>query len=187
MPREINLLPESIIKLRRQESVKRAAQLISILVLIIAVGVSLFLIVRGYSLGSDLVQTNKTIDARKKEIDSLRSIEDKNIIVKQKLESLNIVLNDNPYYKNTITAIVQTLPPGISLSQVKVNETNTLEISGQASGSAALKNLIVKLTENEETRKIFPKVTLKSAGLNLQDKNYLFSFTLKVVPEKTEI
>lgn len=184
---QINLLPDLVIKKRREAEIKRYARL----ALTAWLGVLVFAVIS--TVGYQIFQ-NVTLEAAKKEhaeLDSRVNSPDNVAFRKEALAvqaSLNAVkdlFNNQRRLSVAISRVSELTPKGVRLSEVNIGEEGQLTVTGTAGSYAEAGKMVVALRNSKDKAKdgqpYFEKVVL--TGANQANAAVAFSITANYVSE----
>lgn len=160
-------------RLRRQNqkvvSMSVLALAIYLAIMVPIVGYRLFLSQRLKSIASDKAETLQTLT-------SLKSVEERYLLLENKLSLSDQVLAERPDSKETLTTVIGLIPEGVVVTSLDFGADNVLTMSGDANEVFAFGELIRSL-EGSVEQGLYPKVVLES--LNRDDEGlYRFSVEL---------
>lgn len=182
MPREINLLPEEIIKGKKKESLRRWAQAISLVVLISAIVTVAAAVIYRITLDTQIKDLDNEINTKRNTVSSKQKLENQTVIVSEKLNSIGKIREEDPKYLQTIQLLQSLMPQGVTMKGFKINEIYSFTTSATASSSGALEEFINNLNSQDSKNK-FNRVVLKSIQGNSKDKKYDFNLELSFTPK----
>lgn len=184
MPREINLLPEEVVKVKKQESLRRWAQALSFFIMISVIVATAATVIYRIALDAQVKGLDDEINTKRDTINKSRELENEIVIVKEKLSSIEKIREEDPKYLQTIQLLQSLMPQGVTMKGFKINEGYSFTTSATASSSAALEEFITNMNSQDSKDK-FNRAVLKSVQGSSKDKKYDFSLELNFAPKNS--
>lgn len=178
MKKEINFLAGQRADLEKKAKISRIAKVASFITLI-----AYFLIVGTvfsywFFLNNQIENTSSEINLKKNKIEDLKNIESLQVLLKQRLSSLNkFFKNDKKPDFISFISYFEDVPQGVKIKGFVAANTGELTVSGESLNVVVLGEFLDKFKE-DETNYLFSNITLSTLDRQ-KNGSYIFVISLE--------
>lgn len=183
MPSDINLIPSEVVKersLKKTHSRLLIGSIVFIGLIVIVAAVVIFLQTRSVS---KLNATKSRIQTKRDEIESLKEVERKASALTAKLDYVDHLLSSKIYYSRVMNELDLRSKTGITLTQVDVDATYEVIISGLSTSTTNLQTYIDGLVKGPDN--LFTNA--KVLEVNIKEGSGLAVFKVSVEVDRADL
>lgn len=164
--KEINLLPQKLLVKKRKGFFQKVIRLTSIFLIIIFGLLSVAVFSYAKTLEGKNNKIQEEISAEEEAIKKIGFVEDKIWLLQSRIESLDKILEERPYYSLIIKYLKRAVPPGITLTSLSTIAENKISVFGTVKNYNSLAKFLKAITTLEGAGKLFTQADLVSAILD---------------------
>ncbi len=185
MPIDINLLPQAQLSEERRLKLKKRVEIGSVVFLGACLLIIAGIFVYWRILTSQYNQIQEQVKAAEVKVNDYQSQEGLQRIFKLKITAIDKILKDRPSFVKDFAILRDILPAGVYFSDLTLESSGKLNLSGAARNSSELNTFLTSLTDPSKGGQYFTDVTLSSV-VGGKDGSYKFSMTLAMKKDVTK-
>lgn len=174
---EINLLPEEERKQVAAKKLRRRLTIYSVAAIVICAVIAVVVFSFWTMLTREEKQLTESITGFEKQIENLQNVETLARVLKSKLLAIITTSKQATDFDKILTNITQTIPSGVTLSDLTISEQNQIKFSGSAISSSEFSNLVLALLRSNVGKANFSSVSVESVT---RDDKGLYKFAIAV-------
>ena len=175
----INLLKKSAIETKDVTDKSRKAVTYSIVILIFFALINLAIFIYRWNQNQLIGKLNNQIIDKENQISSLKNIEIKYYLIKEKASFLTNMAKDKLDIPVILSFFNQIENLGVKLEAISF-QPGKIDIGGTTPDSETLSNALILIIENDQGKNLFKSVSLNGLSLNKDGK---FRFDLNLTPQ----
>ena len=180
MQREINLIPDNLVKKKEKSVLVGISFKVLVVLLFVAFVVFVVSFYLQYKLNNSLKDLNATLTQKKESVRALEKIEQKNSELSQKLSIAGGLLKLQDHYSIFLEEITKVTPTTVVIDDLNFTTSGTVVVSGSANSYGSLGDFIGNISKATTIKdSIFMEVSLSEVSLKKETGKIGFSSILK--------
>ena len=180
MAESINLLPQEVRVLERNNRYVKYSRIIGVVSLVISAVFSATMVYLTISSGVNLSNLTKEQAEVNADLAAAKSVEEMISVIDSKSKELLKLIKTRPLYSKLLEGLGRKTPGDVIITEVNVLASEKISISGTSLGYLSLAKFLKAL--NNDPDSIFKSAVLNSVVLNSQSGSVQFSMELDIKP-----